>query len=474
MRLPRRLRTSSFRLTLLYAALFSASVLVLFAVIYGATSFYMAGALEAAVDSDLAELQQALGAAGRAGLIDSIAERVKQMPAGPIFYLLEDASGRAVVGNLPPVARIAGIVDLELPQLGVSSGGHVLAIHARGLTLPGGDYLLVGADAFPLIEMREWILEGFGWSFVVTLLLAFGGGALMSGSLSRRVETISRTAREIMAGNLSRRIPIAGTDDEFDHLAASLNAMLDRTEASIEGIRQVSNDIAHDLRTPLTRLRQRLELASRKAASAEELRSAIDRSIADTDAILETFGALLRIAQIESGARKGQFARVCLSDLLHTVAEVYQPTADEKHQALGVAIEPGLFVEGDRELLTQMLANIVENAVRHSPEGAAIKIGGKRAGDAIEVVVADNGPGIPPGERGSVFRRFYRLDASRATPGSGLGLSLAAAIAAVHDAQIALSDNEPGLRVALRLPARDDKRIVVEEDRGTSSRLKTR
>jgi signal transduction histidine kinase len=447
-RRARIFRTSSFRLTLLYAALFSVSVVVLFAVIYWTTSFYMMGQLDSAIESDLAELQEALESSGPARLAQTIKDRVSEMPAGPMVYLLQDARGKVLAGNLPPLPPARGIVDLELPSP-VAGAPYLHVIRGHGACLPGGDYLLVGADAHPLEEVHEWILRAFGWGLVATLLLAFGGGALMSGSLLRRVEAISRTAREIMEGKLSRRIATRGADDEFDHLAASLNAMLDRTEASIEGMRQVSNDIAHDLRTPLTRLRHRLELAQRHAQSPDELRAAIDRSIADTEAILDTFGALLRIAEIESGARRSEFAQLDLSELLHTVLEVYQPTAEKKCQHLAVDIANGLHVFGDRELLTQMFANLIENAMRHSPPRAHIALTAMRTNRGIELILADNGSGIPVPEREKVFRRFYRLEASRTTAGSGLGLSLVAAVAALHDAPIELGDNEPGLRVRL-------------------------
>lgn len=449
MRPPKVFRTSSFRLTLLYAAFFSASVLVLLGVIYWTTTFYMKAQLDAAIDGQLKELQEALQSGGPDAVARLIGELVSDAPEGPSVYLLQERNGTVRAGNLPSLPPNPGIVEVELPT-SVPSAPQLRAIYGRGVLLPGGNYVLVGADAYPLNEMHELILRAFGWSLVVTLLLATTGGALMSSSLLRRVEGISRTAREIMEGNLSQRIATRGTDDEFDHLAASLNAMLERTQASIEGMRQVSNDIAHDLRTPLTRLRHRLELAGRQSQSADELHAAIDRSIDDTDAILDTFGALLRIAEIESGARKGGFAAVDLSELLHTVIEVYEPMAEEKGQRMAADIGANLRVRGDRELLMQMVANLVENAMRHSPPGALVTLAAARAGGSIEVVLADNGPGIPAEERENVLRRFYRLEASRTMPGSGLGLSLAAAIAALHDVPLQLDDNRPGLRVRLR------------------------
>jgi signal transduction histidine kinase len=450
--LPRVFRTSSFRLTLLYAALFSVSVAVLFAVIYWSASFHMTGQLDAAVGSDFAELTQGFRTGGAVRLAALIDDRVKDMPTGPMFYLLEDPAGKAVAGNLPALPRRTGTFDAVDPRP-APHADDMRPLRARGSLLHGGDYLMVATDASQRDEMDEAILRAFAWGSLASLLLAFGGGLMLSGGLLRRVEAISRTTREIMAGHLSRRVATSGADDEFDHLAASLNAMLERTESSMQAMRQISNDIAHDLRTPLTRLRQRLEPAQRKATTVAELRAAVEGAIGETDAILATFGALLRIAQIESGAIRAGFAECDLSDLLRTVVEVYQPMADDERQSLAAEIAPGLKIVADRELLAQMLANLLENAVRHSPPGAAISLtadGCEMGG--IAVTLSDTGAGIPPAEYQNVFRRFYRLEASRTTPGNGLGLSLVAAIAGLHGISVEFADNRPGLRVTMRLP----------------------
>jgi signal transduction histidine kinase len=449
--LPRLLRTSSFRLTLLYAGLFGASVLILFGVIYWATDIYMTGSLDADIDSDLAELDDTFRTGGISSLASLIRERVRQSPNGPMHYLLEHADGQIIAGNLPASASPGGRFDLSLPSPDPHHD-HRLSLRGRDLELSGGAHLILAVDAQPRTEMHELILRAFGWGSAITLVLAFGGGAVISGSLLRRIETIARTARDIMAGDFSRRIPIRGTDDEFDHLVVSLNAMLDQIETSLESLRHVSNDIAHDLRTPLTRLRQRLELAQRQAQSVAEWRSAGAACIGEMDGILETFGALLRIAQIESGTATRDFAAVDLSGLLQTVIEVYEPMAEEKGQRLAAKISTGLAVWGDRELLAQMLANIIENAMKHSPVGATIDLAANPTAAAVEVVVRDNGPGIPEAERQHVFDRFYRVEHSRSTPGGGLGLSLVKAIAARHQIAVELGDNKPGLQVSLRFP----------------------
>ncbi len=449
--LPRLLRTSSFRLTLAYAGLFGASVLILFGVIYWATDIYITRSLDAAIDSDFIELKTSLDDGGRTLLADQIDGRLRQMPRGPMHYLLQERSGKVIAGDLRALGRGPGRFDLP-PNDREDRGRHEPPVRARGAALSDGDYMLVGIDAHPREEMHELVLRAFGWGSAITLVLAFGGGALLSGGLLRRIETISRAARDIIAGDFSRRIPIRGADDEFDHLVTSLNAMLDRVQSSMESVRQVSNDIAHDLRTPLTRLRQRLERAQR-AHSPAEWDAATADCIAEMDAILDTFGALLRIAEIESGAAACHFAEFDLSDLLHTMAEVYEPMADEKGQSFTAQIACGLAAWGDRELIGQMLANIIENAMKHSPPGARIGLLTTASPTEIKVAVTDSGPGIPVGERSNVFKRFYRIESSRSTPGSGLGLSLVEAIARLHQVSVDLADNNPGLRVTLGFPS---------------------
>jgi len=454
--LPRILRTSSFRLTLIYAGLFAASALMLLEVVYWATGVYISSSLDAAVDSDITELEDSLRGGGAEALTAQVKERVRQMPHGPVYYLLQDPDGTIIAGNLPPFHGGEGRVDLKVPR----SDGPSVPVHAHGINLTERQYLMVGVDALPRREMQKLILRVFESSSVVTLVLALAGGALMSGGLLRRIETISRTARDIMAGDFSRRIPVRGTGDEFDHLVASLNAMLERNEAAMESVRQVSNGIAHDLRTPLTRLRQRLERAHRRARSVEEWRRAAEGCISDTDAILETFGALLRIAQIASGMPVHRFVEVDLSELLRTVIEVFQPMAEEKEQRFTADVASRLTVWGDRELLAQMFANLIENAMKHSPAGASIGLMAIRSPSAIAVTVVDSGPGIPVADRKRVFQRFYRLESSRSTPGSGLGLSLVEAIAALHQVSIELTDSGPGLRVVLRFLAPDQRTLA--------------
>jgi signal transduction histidine kinase len=322
------------------------------------------------------------------------------------------------------------------------------------LTMPVGDAHLLSIAGSPssIREVEGALLETFGWVLAATLLIGLAGGAFLSSRFLDRVDGIAGAVRAIIAGDYRERMPIRGTEDELDRLAETLNVMLDRIGGLMDSLRQVSNDIAHDLRTPLSRLRQRLELALATTRSEEKLREAVTEAIADTDDILATFSALLRIAQIEAGTRKAGFASVDLSQVVSDVAQAYAPTIEDEGKRLHVAVEPDIAQTGDRELLTQLVANLIENAMRHTPEGTDITVSLTSQPTGAMLVVADNGPGVPPEAFDQLFRRFYRLECSRTTPGSGLGLSLVKAICDLHSATATLRDNAPGLRVEVVLP----------------------
>ena len=328
---------------------------------------------------------------------------------------------------------------------------HRHPVIARGVQLPDGGYLLVGQDAFSLDEVRELIARAFGVGGALTLAFALVGGFLVSRGILHRLAIVGQASQEIMHGDMSRRLPTRGTGDEFDQLVVGFNALLDRIGMLMERMRQVTNDVAHDLRTPLTRMRTRLEEVRRRPHDATEYAAAIDRSIADTEALLDTFAALLRIAQIEATTDTGTLAEVEATALVATVVELYEPLAEERNQSVaGHACE--FSIHGDRELLIQMLGNLVENACRHTPPGTRIEVGAMVSGGLPTLWVQDDGPGIPDNERDRVFRPFYRLDASRTAPGNGLGLSLVAAIAERHRGSVVLSDAAPGLRIEVRIP----------------------
>ncbi|MDB5397379.1 MAG: Integral rane sensor signal transduction histidine kinase [Rhodospirillales bacterium] len=447
--IPRFFRTWSFRLTLLYAGLFTLSVLILFGVIYWSALAYAAQDEADENDVEFHAIVDEAELAGYAQLPRIIENHIRQRARAPAAYLLEDAELHKIAGNIDPMPPRDGTFRIK-PTL----NGKKHRASAHFYEMPNGDHLLIGQDSASLKEMKELIARAFGVGVVATLILGLIGGGIVTTSVLRRVESVARTSRAIIAGNLSQRVPLRGSDDEFDHLAASVNAMLDRIEDLMRSMRQVSNDIAHDLRTPLTRLRQRLELARRHKQSVPELQEALDDSTLQIDSILETFGALLRIAQIEAGQGVTVNAPVDMSNLLTNIAEDFAPAAEDRDQTITTGLEPDLEVAGDRALLTQMVVNLLENALRHAPPGAQISLTAANGSNGVSVAVTDNGPGIPAAERENVLRPFYRLETSRTTEGNGLGFGLVAAIVKQHGGTLTLEDNAPGLRVTVLLPSR--------------------
>ena len=457
------LRTTSFRLAAYYAALFALSAGLLLALVW----LYGIGTaereIERVVDSRLEALLAVHEREGLAGLRWAIA-RESLRPASPFLYALVDEDGRLLAGNLPRSHPLReGWEEFELEddedELAPGEPRLHLPVRGRGVRLDDDLLLWVGHDVETLHELRERLGAAVALGLLLTVAAALGGGLLMARQVSRHVEAMERAAAAIMEGDLARRLPERGTGDEFDRLARRLNAMLDRIQRLMESLRQVSSDVAHDLRTPLTRLRQRLEHARLRARSADDWAAAVEGAIADADELLATFDALLRIAEVESGRRRAAFAPVDLSALAAELAETYQPVAEDAGHPFEADIEPGVEVRGDRALLAQLMANLIENALRHTPPGTPVRLGLRRADGAAELEVADAGPGIPPAEREKVLQRFYRLDRSRGTPGSGLGLALADAVARLHGSRLELADNRPGLRAMVRLPVmtRHDK-----------------
>jgi signal transduction histidine kinase len=449
------LRTTSFRLVAVYTVAFAISVVVLFALVYWITSSALTQQLKASIDEEMTTLVGRLEKHGSGGLAGEINKRLRSSGRVTYFYLLQDAAGRKVEGNLGVLQPFTGWRELPLPEWIATRSGQDPrdrsedAVLVKGRLLPDGAFLLVGADRFNVYETQEAIIRAFSWGAGAALLLALAGGVLTTVGFLRRVDAINRTSQEIIAGNLSERIPQRGVDDEMDRLAENINVMLDRIQVLMEGLRQVSNDIAHDLRTPLSRLKQRLDAARQTARTIEDYDRAIEEALVDADTALATFAALLRIAQIESGSRRSSFAKLDLSQIVEDVVATYQPVAEDLGKSINTDIKPTADILGDRELLVQMFVNVLENALRHTPEHAQVFVSASTVGDAPVAVVADNGSGIPESERSKVFQRFYRLDQSRLTPSSGLGLTLVAAVAELHRIRIQLEDNKPGLRVVL-------------------------
>jgi signal transduction histidine kinase len=363
------------------------------------------------------------------------------------FVWLGSRQGQAVTGHRTPGVETLATGDVDGDRLGTEPGER-FRVAVRDL----GDLRLVTGQSYEESDaIGRAVLEAFGTATAVLLVLAALGAALLSRRAQQRLDRISNTLAEVALGNMHRRVPLSGSGDDLDRLSTRINDALAQLETTVEGIRQVSVDIAHDLRTPISRLGIRLEELLAEAGSQPVLRDRLETASAEIRQITATFDSLLRIAQIEAGARKSRFQPVALADIGASLYEAYLPVAEESQQQLELKIAsaaPAL-VYGDRDLLTQLFANLVENALKHCSAGASIRLEvGSRDGD-IYMSVADNGPGIPAGERINVTRRFYRLDKSRQSPGSGLGLALVKAISDLHGATLALDDNAPGLVVRL-------------------------
>ena len=395
------------------------------------------------------------------GLITIIRERVARDPNAKSIYLLTTDDFLKLAGNIetwPEGSRSSdsGWINFTLNPTVGWQGPERLA-RARIFDVQGGLRLLVGRDVDELTSLKRVIETAINWGMGITLALALLGGFLMSRSTTRRIEVINNTSRRIMNGHLSLRIPTRGTEDDFDQLAENLNQMLDRIVYLMEGIRHVSDSIAHDLRTPLTRLRNQLE-NTLIAVDNDEAREQVGRAVAEADQLLATFNALLRIARLETRGNSADMKVVSLDELVSDACELYEALAEDKEQTFTQEMASGVMIEGDRDLLFQMVSNLIDNAIKYTPEHGGIVVAVRREGAAAVFEVRDSGIGIPGDEKDQVFQRFYRVGKSRSLPGNGLGLSLVSAVAEIHQGQILLSDTHPGeeppgLTVSVRMPA---------------------
>ncbi len=449
--LPSFVRSSTFRLSLCYVTLFFLSVAALLAFIYVQAIATIDAETEQSTKADAAALIQEYSAQGIAGLIDAVEDRVAPDRAGEGLYMLEDEDGAPLAANIhnwptaEPDSRgwIAFTVDRD-------DGPH----EARGQTfaLKDGSKLLVARDLRARLDFQVLMLDAAYYASALTLVLGVGGGLLISRRMLNRLGAINRAAERIRTGDLTHRIAISGSNDEFDRLSDTLNAMLEEIHRLMGGMRTVTDNIAHDLRSPLTRMKGRLEMLLREAPDSEAQRQAIERTIGDADQLLATFTALLSIAAAESGSARASMTPLDLGELVGDIVDLYGPAAEERAIEMRFAERKGP-VTGSRQLLFQALANLVDNAIKNTPGGGTITLTVARGPAEVRLVVADTGPGIPETERDNVLEPFVRLDSSRSTPGSGLGLALVAAIARLHGARIELGDNEPGLSVALIFPS---------------------
>ena len=443
------LRSSQFRLSLVYLGIFGGSVLILLGFLYWATVGYMARQTEATIDAEVQGLAEQYRQRGLTGLSSLLRERSRHNASS--VYLLTDAQLRPMVGNLgrwpESVSKTDDWLTFRLP-ISADTGPELHTARARQFRLRGGLRLLVGRDVQELVAMEQLLQRALMWGLVVTSLLGLGGAITMSRSMVHRLDSINQTTGRIMAGDLSRRVPSAGSGDDFDELADNLNAMLDRIQRLMEDVRRVSDNVAHDLRTPLTRIKNQLDEIAVSPTLGDTQRAAVRTVIAEADALLSTFNALLRIARVEAGERRQRFESVDLAEIAQDVLEFYDPLADAKGLQLTSGLIYGLQVSGDRDLLFQALANLVDNAIKYTPAPGKVTIRSRvKLGRAI-VEVSDSGPGIPVRYRDKVLQRFTRLDDSRSTPGNGLGLSLVAAVAQLHGAKLVLGGTD-GLLVQL-------------------------
>jgi len=453
MRAGHLLRTQAFRIVLVYVVLFALSVTALLAFTYWNTRRTLDGQTDQIVEAELTGLAEQYQHFGLRGLAQSVRNRATH--GGQALYLLTDAARRPLAGNLDSwpqtMAAAANIVEFDYER---PVDGKLETRRARGRMLPvtGGLVLLVAQDVHERFLTTRMFTTTLPWTVILILLLGLLGGALMSRNMLQRLDAINRTSGEIIAGDLTRRVPRTGSGDEFDTLAENLNRMLDRIERLMKGLREVTDSVAHDLRTPLNRLRNRLEESVARLNASGTQAGEIERAIAETDQLIGTFNALLLIAETDAGTTRAAMTVLDLQSVAADVLELYEPLAEERGVKLTLA--PGnVAIEGNRSLIAQALANLVDNAIKYTPEGGVVRIGTDVGEKRVELSVTDSGPGIPPEDRARVVDRFVRLEASRHSPGTGLGLSLVAAVAHFHNAELALEDNQPtGLKAVLRFP----------------------
>jgi signal transduction histidine kinase len=448
-----QLRTSAFRLALGYGVVFTLGVSVLLGAIYLLASGLLASELDAVITAELEGLTDEYRRSGLSGLLDELAWRADSWGRSGSVYLLVDAKLAKEGGNLTSWpfngAPREGWTQFYIAARRGNDGMTPHPVRASVMLLPDGHRLLVGVDVNQQLQFRRTFRAATLWAIGLTALVGVLAGQWLSRRLTRRVQSVAATCDAIVAGDLSRRLPVAGSQDEFDALAQSVNYMVDRLAEKTQLLRASFDSAAHDLRAPLYRLRGRLEQAAREPAADTNVRAAIEGGLQDVERVQRTLTTLLQIAQAESGLSLANSAPVDLSELVRDMAELYEPAARERHLALSVKTDEPCQVQGNRQLLAQSLANLVENCLKYVPAGGHIEVRAVNGGDGSRLVVADDGPGIPESERAHVLEPFVRLPGNAAASGTGLGLSLVAAIARLHHAQLALEDNLPGLRVVL-------------------------
>ncbi len=447
------LHSAGVRFGVIYAALFSISAIALAAFLWWSTAGLLERQTDSAIESDSVGLAERFAEGGPKALLETINERVLGNVDDDALYLLADPSFQRIAGNLEAWPQNMAM-DEDWDELRIERAGVMGLARIHYFELPGGFHLLIGRDVEVRSRLRVMMADAMFWAAVIALVLGTVGAWAVRGLFRSMIADVSATAVAVSAGDFTRRVQVGGHEDEFDLLAETINDMLDRIGTLMDGVRQVSNAIAHDLRTPITRARTRLEDAAIHASTEAELRAAIDRAMVDLDGVVGVFQALLRIAEIEAGARRSAFAGFDLAPVLTDLAELYDAVAEEKGVRLEASIPPELPAFGDRDMVQQAVANLLDNAGKFSPGGTTVRLAAHSVAGSIDITVADQGPGIPQDDRPRASERFFRGETARSTPGSGLGLSLVLAVAQLHGGRLDLDDAAPGLRATITLAAR--------------------
>jgi signal transduction histidine kinase len=458
-RTPKILRSQAFRIVAIYLAIFAISAVALVGFVYWNTALVLDRETDETIEAEITGLVEQYQSLGLPGLTDAIIGRSVRREQG--IYLLANNNRRVIAGSLdgwPQVSSAtAGFVEFPYERR-IGTTTELRRARGKVFTLMQGFYLLVARDVEERRVLENLFKTALYWAAGLMIVLGLFGGLVISRNFLARLDVINRTSRQIMGGDLSRRVPVTPAGDEFDDLSGNLNRMLDRIERLLHGMREVSDNVAHDLRSPLNRLRNRLELAAMRQAPDSDTAKDFDAAVQETDRLIGTFNALLLIAEAEAGSVRETMRSLSLTDVIEGVSELYGPLAEEKQLRFVVrkAPESG-FIHGNLNLISQALANLVDNAIKYTPAGGTVVVALENHASGPALVVADNGPGIPPEDRSRVTERFVRLESSRNSPGTGLGLSLVAAVARMHEAELTFEDNRPGLRAMLSF-----KRVAEE------------
>jgi signal transduction histidine kinase len=453
--LAKTLRSSTFKLALIAIGTFGVIVSAIFGYVYWSTSSFVRSRSDRAILAESTDLREAYQRSGRQGLIDLIRQRTADKTFAGHVYIFFDPSSAVLAANLaewPPTAMAAsGWTEFRASGASPEGSGPPL-VRAMIETFSSGDRLLVGRDIGDLDRFTGQIETAVISGVLLIFVLAGVASVLVTRRTVGRIEQINATSRAIMASGLDQRIPLRGSNDEWDRVAENLNLMLDRIETLMGEVKQVSDNLAHDLRTPLTRMRGRMEKAYHSRHFDDDAQALIGDTIADLDAVLRIFTSITRIAQIETQVRKEAFQTVNLVEIAHKVVELYDAAAEANGSCLTMTGSGEALAIGDRDLIFDAIANLVDNAIKHSRPGGQVAVASETVNGNPVVSITDDGPGIPAEQHEQVFKRFYRLEQSRYTPGNGLGLSLVAAVAHLHGARIEMCDNSPGLKVRLWFP----------------------